>query len=864
MRGRGTLLAALVRGFGCAAGLAVVAGLAAAPAAGGLEPPPRAARFGDQPQLAKLSGRLLEARRLLRRGAAVGELPAALRGLPMRGGEVAIEVRLERLDATVESLLVGAGLGDSRFYPARGTATGRIDPQRLDELAAILEVALVKELRPPRRRAGTVTSQGDGSIRADLARLAEGVDGTGVRVGILSDSLNALLGGTPSGAGCSRTLSGTAPQIADELPSSVVLPDDCDMGDTTNCTDLVDEGRALAEIVHDLAPGADILFHTGFKSEADMASGIAELRGPGCAADVIIDDLIYEDEPMFQDGLIALAAQAAVDDGAVYLSAAGNDADFGIDDVYLDINPALAHGDGDPGEFGADFHDFGGGDGFASIRVAAGCGLTAVLQWNEPFDAPLGPGASTDLDLLRCPDPSDPDLCVYADLGPLGQGCGNSNDPNSNPSEVLTYLNDSGSAETVYLAVDNFCDDLAGSVSPLRFRLVVFADGVGCSLGNAVRDTTANCASSGASYCFESGVFEDPQIYGHPVAAGALAVAASSYMEIDSGGAADPPPSQIDVQPFSSLGGDLPFYYDGGGSPLPGAPVTRFKPDLTGPDSVNTSFFGHADPNPSGVFEGDGFPNFVGSSAAVPHAAAVAALLREAEPGLTGTDVGKLLRCSARDIETAGKDDLSGHGLVDAVDALAALSPDVAVHKSASLTTNTGDGNRLDAGDVLTYSYHVTNTSAVTLESVDVTDNHMGAGALGAISCADATLAPQATTTCSATYTVQAADVTAGAIANEATATGLACGVAAAQAGATDSLTLPLCELDRVLGGGGSGPGTVVEEACRSIDTGGPYEIPAGADVTFRAGQTIILRDDFSVAAGALFVAAIDPDLDLD
>lgn len=91
------------------------------------------------------------------------------------------------------------------------------------------------------------------------------------------------------------------------------------------------------------------------------------------------------------------------------------------------------------------------------------------------------------------------------------------------PVELAVYENTPGGSETVCLAIDHFC----GSTSPLHLRMVVFADGDGCSLADAERDTTAGCTSSSAQYCFESGIFDDPQIYGHPATAGALAVAAS-------------------------------------------------------------------------------------------------------------------------------------------------------------------------------------------------------------------------------------------------------------------------------------------------------------------------------------------------
>ena len=64
----------------------------------------------------------------------------------------------------------------------------------------------------------------------------------------------------------------------------------------------------MAQIVHDLAPGASLAFRTAFNGEQDFANGIRDLRNAG--ATVIVDDVSYDDEPMFQDGVVA----AAIDD----------------------------------------------------------------------------------------------------------------------------------------------------------------------------------------------------------------------------------------------------------------------------------------------------------------------------------------------------------------------------------------------------------------------------------------------------------------------------------------------------------------------------------------------------------------------
>ncbi len=67
-----------------------------------------------------------------------------------------------------------------------------------------------------------------------------------------------------------------------------------------------DEGRAMMQIVQDVAPGAKLAFHTAVESEADFANGIQALVNAG--AQVIADDVTYFDEPFFQDGLLSQAA----------------------------------------------------------------------------------------------------------------------------------------------------------------------------------------------------------------------------------------------------------------------------------------------------------------------------------------------------------------------------------------------------------------------------------------------------------------------------------------------------------------------------------------------------------------------------
>src|SRR5439155_10500777 len=93
-----------------------------------------------------------------------------------------------------------------------------------------------------------------------------------------------------------------------------------------------DEGTAMLEIVHDLAPGANLYFATAFTSLVSFAQNIRDLRTAGC--DIIIDDVFYFVETPFQDGQLApsntnggVVIQAVKDvtaSGALYFSSAGN------------------------------------------------------------------------------------------------------------------------------------------------------------------------------------------------------------------------------------------------------------------------------------------------------------------------------------------------------------------------------------------------------------------------------------------------------------------------------------------------------------------------------------------------------------
>jgi hypothetical protein len=144
----------------------------------------------------------------------------------------------------------------------------RLDIADLPTVALLSGVLSVTPVYRPLAAAGSVSSQGDSLLHADDVRDAvqfppNGYDGTGVKIGVLSDSVN-------------RVGSGLAASVASrDLPAGVEVLQDY-VGPSAT-----DEGRAMLEIVHDLAPAADLAFHTASNSELDFAQGIRDLAQAG-------------------------------------------------------------------------------------------------------------------------------------------------------------------------------------------------------------------------------------------------------------------------------------------------------------------------------------------------------------------------------------------------------------------------------------------------------------------------------------------------------------------------------------------------------------------------------------------------------
>jgi hypothetical protein len=310
--------------------------------------------------------------------------------LPFSGGRVLIDARATVNGAALLADLRQLGLLNGSQYGE--LVSGLLPIATIDQAVALGSLRSISAAIAPIKNVGDVTSQGDIALRAIAARSTYIVDGTGVSVGVLSDSFD-MLGGA------------AADIDSNDLPDAGVLVVG---GESPYCGAVVfciDEGRAMLQIVHDMAPGADLLFHTGLATKTDYANAITALAAAG--ANVIVDDLLYLNEPMFQDGIVAQAVDSVVAGGAAYYSAAGNAGDQSYETTFNDsgvifcIEFFLPIGDCDPiYERVGRMHDFdagGGVDLYQSVTVPINGVLTVAMQWDEPFG---GPGARNDYDIV--------------------------------------------------------------------------------------------------------------------------------------------------------------------------------------------------------------------------------------------------------------------------------------------------------------------------------------------------------------------------------------------------------------------------------------------------------------------------------
>lgn len=604
-------------------------------------------------------------------------------------GDALVELRVASTDGASIAALEAAGASVTHVAEELLVVTAEVPTDRLRDVAGVAGVQSVTEVLTPITGAqqaasvgsqavtpapcGSVTSEADSHLRALQARNAFGVDGTGVEVGVLSDSydvakppdqvpndrtdaVNDVASGDLPGPGnpCGRT-----------SPVKVVDEQNGPFNDNPN--DMIpdnpvgiDEGRAMAQLIHDVAPGAELSFASAFNGLQVFADNIRALAAQG--ADVITDDVFYFVEPMYQEGPVGVAYGDVRARGIPSFSSAGNSrittpsgndvASYEATGGYRNATCSLPRPTFSPNSC----HDFDPGAGVDTsygITINPGSTLLFDLQWAEPWN-----GVTTDFDLL-----------LYEGstlLTPVGNFAGiDDNLVTQRPFELagvgLPARDDMGqpnSPVALNLVVNRF--SLTGTP---RFKFVTFTSGP---------DPT------NIEYPVTNGPdVVGPSITGHSASPNTFSTAAVEQ------GRTDVP------EPFSSQG-PATFLFGpvrneavvpGAAAPPLPSPLILDVPDASATDgAANTFFFKSRCPNPGDVCR------FFGTSAAAPHAAGVAALMLDRNPGLAADTVDQILRDTAvplsggpargdepQTLLPATTPESQGHGLINAEAAVGAV-----------------------------------------------------------------------------------------------------------------------------------------------------------------------------------------------
>jgi hypothetical protein len=568
----------------------------------------------------------------------------------------------------------------------------------VSRLTAVAQLAVVDSVRLPtyaRARAGTNLTEGDAIVHADAVRAQYGVDGTGVRVGVVSDGIKGVFatgcttqcGGVDGGpiatgdlpaATAVRTAAGVLTQVSGGIVGrSFSANGDLEglppASPACSFAGAGAEGTALLEIVHDLAPGAKLSFANG---DTDLAFSQA-VNFLAASNDVVLDDIGFFGEPY--DGTSAVSANtaAALNNASwpirAYVTAVGNDADEHYLGGYVDsgIDGTTIAGITTPGHLHlfqptADTTDVLGlgAQPFNVISLPQNGEAAIFLTWDDPFG---GSGNNYDLYL------------VQQSTGRVVASSTDVQNGRQDPSEVIDYVN-RGGADRFLIVVQN----VRGAAQPRNLNIFSFEPecaAAGPTLLAPPRHERHNYTTASRSISAQGDAGGSPVSV---IAAGAICSASAAAAANFSGAAPD--------ESCLDRSNSTPEFFSSRGPTLDG----RLKPDIAGIDGVAVSGAG-AFPKP-----------FFGTSAAAPHVGGIAALLLQSAPCLlnraASTVAADQARATVRNLVigrtfplNAAPDDVVGAGRADAFNAIQATLPAFKGKPTLTVDANSTFGATLTA-----------------------------------------------------------------------------------------------------------------------------------------------------------------------
>ncbi len=476
------------------------------------------------------------------------------------------------------------------------------------------------------------------AIGATVAKLAplQGslhgpIDGAGVKVGIISDSfdVNDATGSELQAAIAQGYLPAdfTANNILREGPAGAE-----------------NEGQAMAELVHAVAPGADIYFASaeqgGTSNQADYAAAFQTLQAEGCQ--VIVSDWTVSAMPMYaDDGPVDAAVTNALNANTNILVAAGNFGEAFLQQSFSGA-PTVSYTPHNATQSVA-AHVWSNGTDEEAFVIKAGLVGSIHVQWTAPYEGVNNAGApdalsfqvytstgayvgtSSQTDVLQSTAPGAPSIfAADASLSIANRGSTDAT------YEIVVYLNN-------------------GQVAPADFNLVIGG--------------SPAAAQDPPGYIIDPETGTGPgNLRGDALVPGVNTVGGTFYGDSTAYG-------QIpDQTEYYSDSGPGELLYDSNGDPYTGAQPGGVA--FTAPTGVQTDV--------------SGFNPFFGTSSASPEAGAAAALMLQVDPHLTNTQITDILEKTATPLSGVSGNQ-GGAGEINVAAAIQYIENDIACYCRGTL-----------------------------------------------------------------------------------------------------------------------------------------------------------------------------------
>ncbi len=209
------------------------------------------------PTQEKMDSHLIRATRQLRDGVARKDMPQLRHGVKFEtDGRTKVDIDAKVSEALLNAIRAAGG-EIINSVPEENAVRAFLPVESAEAIAARPDVKFIRPASVPFSNAGSVNSQGDTTHRSAQARSTFGANGAGIKVGVLSTSIND----TKNSLGKSVN--------SGDLPGGTLI-----LRGQAGANSLGGEGLAMLEIVHDLAPASKLYYATGFSGEAQMAQNI--------------------------------------------------------------------------------------------------------------------------------------------------------------------------------------------------------------------------------------------------------------------------------------------------------------------------------------------------------------------------------------------------------------------------------------------------------------------------------------------------------------------------------------------------------------------------------------------------------------